>query len=242
MRRSTVVAVAAVLMGLMAALGPIHGASAQVPEVPAVPGDLQDIVDQLLDLVGQVTGSLAPEVSFTVDEEAELYSSGAAAGISGTYTCSKTLDLATAPQLAGQSLEFNLNGAYARFDGVAVIAQAHGVINSFDVVCDGNEQEYSITGLTTNGVPFEEGPGEAIVTMTACDLLGCTTASFDPTLNLVGDGFSSGEGDDAATADADCSYSDAGDGSPITADKGDTFTDSRGLSYQVEDDCSLTPL
>lgn len=39
---------------------------------------------------------------------------------------------------------------------------------------------------------------------------------------------------------ATCSYNDAGNGSLITAAKGTTFTDSRGYSYRVGNDCSLT--
>ena len=37
-----------------------------------------------------------------------------------------------------------------------------------------------------------------------------------------------------------CSYSDAGNGSPISAGRGSTFTDSLGSTYRVEDDCGLT--
>ena len=37
-----------------------------------------------------------------------------------------------------------------------------------------------------------------------------------------------------------CAYKDAGNGERITAPKGSTFTDSRGISYRVGNDCSLT--
>jgi hypothetical protein len=232
--RSTRAVVLALLLGSAAVFAPMPAAGAQAS---AVPGNLQSVVDDLLADVGQVTGSLAPQVTFTVDEEASLYSFGAAAGITGIYNCTKTIDLPPLSHLTKQSLEFQLNGAYLGPDNKPVIAQAYGGIDGFDVVCDGMEHEYSITGLVTNGIPFEEGSGEAIVRMTACDLLGCTTASFDPTLAMTGDGFSSAAG---ATAAADCSYVDAGNGEPITADAGSTFTDSRGLTYRVGDDCTLS--
>jgi hypothetical protein len=50
---------------------------------------------------------------------------------------------------------------------------------------------------------------------------------------------SGGTGGGDTPAPAPCSYSDAGNGQPITATRGSTFTDSRGMKYRVEQDCEL---
>ncbi len=187
--RSVRAAIVGLLLGTVALVGPAHPAVAQVdiPEVPiADASGIDELVDGLLTGVGDLVGSLAPYVEFTVDEEAQVYSFGASTEITGTYICDKTIALdETLPQLTSQSITVDLVQALS-LDGVVQTTSASGYIDSFDVVCDNAEQEFFILALV-HGAPLLEGPAEVVVRMTACDLLGCTTAAAGPTVQLSGE-------------------------------------------------------
>ncbi|HSH61259.1 MAG TPA: hypothetical protein VK988_16780, partial [Acidimicrobiales bacterium] len=68
---------------------------------------------------------------------------------------------------------------------------------------------------------------------------GGTPGNLQPAANPQGGNVNPQPASQPATQPA-CSYNDAGNGSLITAAKGSAFTDSRGYSYRVGTDCSLT--
>ncbi|MEA2685806.1 MAG: hypothetical protein QOE93_1001, partial [Actinomycetota bacterium] len=101
-RRSVRAAALAVLMGTVALFGPVRGASAQTLPPPA---GVAELVDSILNAVGDLLPSLAPEVVFNVDGDAEVFSYGASAQVSGSYACNKVLAVdALLPQLTAQSI------------------------------------------------------------------------------------------------------------------------------------------
>lgn len=229
MKRSVRTAIVATLLGTASLVVPIQGASAQVG--PPLPPEVQSLVDNVLDSVGAMNGSLAPTVSVRLEPEANLYSFGAAVQLPGSYNCSRTLDVDTLPHMTTDSVSFVLTQAQASDNGPRV-THASQPRSVAELLCDGRDHEYFFTGQTDGPSPLLNGPAQVFAVVTACDLLGCTSAIGNGAVDLVGEGYSS-------TAPPTCAYKDAGNGAPIRALKGSRFTDSLRRTYRVGDDCTL---
>jgi hypothetical protein len=162
MKRPRMIAASAGMIGAL-----LVGAIATSPVATAAPA-----ASQLHEV-----GLLAPRISFTFGGQGTLGQFGASVGVNASYKCSQTLDSPILPQLLGStsSLTFQFTEDIGH-NGTETITEATRTIT--DLTCNGRNQEGVVYAATDAGaLPLLSGDSVAVVTMSVCDLLGCTVSS-----------------------------------------------------------------